>query len=157
MEAHGGVVGGHYGGKATTQKVLRARLWWPTLHKDAEAYCRACDVCKRTSRPSRRVELSLIPHVTLQSFDKWAIDFVGPIQPLGKKPGAQYIITMKEYLTKWAEAQPVKDCIGMTKTNFIFEYVLLRFGCPKILMSDRGTHFLNETISMLTDEFQMYH
>jgi hypothetical protein len=39
-EAHEGIVGGHYAGKETTQKVLRAGLWWPTLHKDANEYYR---------------------------------------------------------------------------------------------------------------------
>eukprot|EP00253_Pinus_taeda_P003655 PITA_03655 len=44
-------------------------------------------------------ELPLMPEVTLQPFEKWAIDFVDPIQPEGKKTGAQYIITTTEYLT----------------------------------------------------------
>jgi hypothetical protein len=35
-EAHEGIVGGHYAGKATVQKVLRAGLWWPTLHRDVK-------------------------------------------------------------------------------------------------------------------------
>ena len=51
----------------------------------------------------------------------------------------------------------MKDCIGTTATKFLFEYVLTRFGCRKILMSDHGTHFLNETINVLTEEFQVYH
>jgi phosphopantetheinyl transferase (holo-ACP synthase) len=34
-EAHEAIAGGHYAGKETTQKVLRAGLWWPNLHKDA--------------------------------------------------------------------------------------------------------------------------
>lgn len=89
--------------------------------------------------------------VMLQPFEKWVIDFVGPIQPPRKKMGVWYIITMTEYLTKWAEVQPMKDCIGTTVAKFIFEYVLTRFGCPKILMSDHSTHFLNETISALTE------
>jgi len=50
----------------------------------------------------------------------------------------------------------VKDYTGATAANFIFEYVLTRFGCRKILISDHGMHFLNETISMLTEEFQVY-
>jgi hypothetical protein len=33
-EAHEGLAGGHYVGKATTQKVLHAGLWWPTIHRD---------------------------------------------------------------------------------------------------------------------------
>jgi len=65
--------------------------------------------------------------------------------------------SMMEYLTRWVEAQLVKDCTGATTTKFLFDYVLTRFGCPKVLMSDQGTHFLNETISAFTEEFHVYH
>eukprot|EP00253_Pinus_taeda_P026283 PITA_26283 len=61
------------------------------------------------------------------------------------------------YTLRWAEAQPVKDCTGAMATKFLFEYVLTRFGYLKVLMSDKGTHFLNETISVLIEEFQVYH
>lgn len=94
--------------------------------------------------------MPLNPQMALQPFEKWAIDFVGPIQPRGKT-GAMYIITVMEYFTHWVETQLVKDCMGTIAVNFLFEHVLTRFGCPKILMSDRGTHFLNETISALTE------
>jgi len=93
----------------------------------------------------------------LQPFEKWAIDFVGPIQPPDKKTGVHYIIIVKKYLTRWAKAQPVKACTGATTVKFLFEYVLTKFSCPKVLMSDRHTHFLNETINMLTEEFKVYH
>eukprot|EP00253_Pinus_taeda_P001724 PITA_01724 len=119
-EAHGGAGEGHYARKATMQKILRAGLRWPTLHKDSKEYCKVCNACQRTGRASRRDEFPLNPQISLHPFEKWEIDFVGPIQPPGKKTGA-------------------------------------RFGCSKLLMSDRGTHFLNETISALTKEFQFYH
>jgi len=51
----------------------------------------------------------------------------------------------------------VKDSNANTAAKFIFEFILSRFWCLKILMSDRGSHFLNETIVTLTEEFQMYH
>eukprot|EP00253_Pinus_taeda_P003181 PITA_03181 len=126
-DTHGGVTGDHYGGRATAQKILRAGLWWPTLHQDSKAYCKACNVCQRTGKPSQRDEMPLNPQMTLLPFEKWAIDF------------------------------PIKDCTGATAAKFLFEHVLTRFGCPKILINDRGTHFLNETISALTEEFQVYH
>jgi hypothetical protein len=44
VEAHEDIAGGNYVGRATAQKVLRAGLWWPTLHRDAKDYARACDV-----------------------------------------------------------------------------------------------------------------
>lgn len=87
--------------------------------------------------------------MTLQPFEKWAIEFVGPITPRGKT-GARYIIIATEYLMRWAEAQLVKDCMAATTTKFLFNNVLTQFGCPKILMSGCGMHFLNETISALT-------
>ena len=59
--------------------------------------------------------------MALQAFEKWAIDFVGPINPPGKKTGARYIITATDYVTRWAEAQAVKDCTADTAAHFIFE------------------------------------
>jgi hypothetical protein len=33
-KGHEGIVGGHYAGKSTTQKVFLIGLWWPTVHRD---------------------------------------------------------------------------------------------------------------------------
>jgi transposase InsO family protein len=69
----------------------------------------------------------------------------------------RYIITMIEYLTRWVEATPVKDCSTETTTHFLFEQVITRFGCPRVLMSDQGTHFINNTIYAMTKEFEVHH
>jgi hypothetical protein len=74
--------------------------------------------------------------LTLQAFEKWAIDFVGPINPPGKHIEERYIITATKYFTGWAEARAVKDCSTNTTACFIFDDFITRFGCLKILMSD---------------------
>ena len=92
----------------------------------------------------------LVLQVTLQDFDKWAMDFLGPINPPEKRTGARHIITATDYMTRWVEASPIVDCTTATAVRFIFENIVTRFGCPRILMSDQGSHFINRTVRALT-------
>jgi hypothetical protein len=80
-----------------------------------------------------------------------------PINPPGKRTGARYIITVTKYLTISTKAREVKDCNATIATCFIFYDIITRFGCPKTLMSNKGTHFINKTVEVLTKEFVVHH
>jgi hypothetical protein len=45
-EVHDEIARGHYVGKATMEKILCARLWWPTLHKNAKEYFKSYNTCQ---------------------------------------------------------------------------------------------------------------
>ena len=85
------------------------------------------------------------------------MDFVGPISPPRKWTSVRCIITATNYLTRWEKVAPVKYCTTATVAKFLFENVVTRFGCSKILISDQGTYFVNKLIVELTTEFQIQH
>ena len=80
------------------------------------------------------------------------MDFVGPVNPPGRRTSARYVIIEINYLTRWEEAMTVMDFTVVTEAKFIFENTVTRFGCPRILMSDHGSHFINRTVKALTKD-----
>jgi len=76
---HDGPCGGHFVAKKMTFEVLQAGYYWPTLHQDVKKYTTQCDWCQRMGRPNLRDEIPLQPQVTFKPFDKWGMDFIGPI------------------------------------------------------------------------------
>eukprot|EP00253_Pinus_taeda_P030970 PITA_30970 len=81
----------------------------------------------RIEKPSHWDELPLNPIHTVQIFDKCVVDFISPIMPQAHHSDARYIITATEYLTRWVEEAPVKDCTIDTVARFIFECIISRF------------------------------
>ena len=45
----------------------------------------------------------------------------------------------------------------MIVVKFLFEKVVTTFGFPNILITDQGTHFFNQLIEVLTEEFKIQH
>jgi hypothetical protein len=67
-----------------------------------------------------RNEIALRSQVTLQVFEKLEIYFFKPINPPIGSLGSIYIITATEYLTRWAEEAPIKDCNIETTPHLLF-------------------------------------
>eukprot|EP00253_Pinus_taeda_P006299 PITA_06299 len=106
LTCHDGPCGGHFVAKRTAFKILQAGYYSPTLHADVRRYISQCDRCQRMGKPTPRDEIPLQPQVTLEPFEKWGMDFVGPINPPSRQ--MSYIIVCTDYLTKWAETKAIK-------------------------------------------------
>eukprot|EP00253_Pinus_taeda_P009876 PITA_09876 len=73
-------------------------------------------------RPTATYEMPLQPQVYLEPFEKWALDFIGPINPTYN--GKKYILLCTDYVTKWAEAKALVWETEQTVVNFLFEEIL---------------------------------
>ncbi|CAA7037213.1 unnamed protein product [Microthlaspi erraticum] len=152
---HGSTYGGHFAVFKTAQKVLQSGLWWPNLFKDAHSFISKCDPCQRMGNISRRNEMPQNPILEVEVFDVWGIDFMGPFDP--SSHGNRYILVAVDYVSKWVEAIacPANDHKPVLK---LFKSVIFpRYGIPRVVISDGGSHFINKIFAGLLKKYGVKH
>ena len=87
---------------------------------------------------SRKQELPLNPILVIELFDVWGIDFMGPFM---SSHGMKYILVAVDYVSKWVEAIALMINEGKSVTTFLKKNIFSRFGTPKDIISDGGSHF----------------
>jgi hypothetical protein len=55
------------------------------------------------------------------------------------------------------EARTLKTNTTIITTNFLYECILTRFGCPLTIVTYQGVHFINDVIKYLINHFLMKH
>ncbi|CAA6666766.1 unnamed protein product [Spirodela intermedia] len=70
---------------------------------------------------------------------------MGPFPPFGY----EYILVAVDYVSKWIEAIPTKTCDRKVVLKFFKSNIFSRFGCPRTIISDNGTHFINSQFKAL--------
>ncbi|GES96338.1 DDE-type integrase/transposase/recombinase [Rhizophagus clarus] len=132
---------------------IKDRYYWPQMYENIREYVKSCDSCQR--RGKSKANQLLHPIVVHGPFYQVGIDFVGllPITPNGN----HYIIVAMDYMTKWPEARPVSRATAEETSQFIYEDIICRHGCPAKLLSDRGTHFNNQMVEKLLEKFGIKH
>ena len=146
--------GGHYASKTTAQKVLESGFFWPTLFKDAHSYCQACLNCQASVNLNDRDRMPLHPILEVDVFDLWGIDFMGPFV---NSCGFVYILMAVDYVSKWVEAIPTRTNEGKLVIDFLEKNIFSRFGCPRAIISDRGSHFTNAIFRKCLKKFGVQH
>ena len=147
---HENACGGHFASQKTARKVLQSGFHWPSLFKDAHTMCRECDKCQRLGKISRRHMIPLNPILVVELFDVWGIDFMGPF-PFSL--GYLYILVGVDYVSKWGEAVPCRAADHRVVLKFLKENILSRFGVPKAIISDGGSHFCNKHFESLLTKY----
>ncbi|GJW88396.1 reverse transcriptase domain-containing protein [Tanacetum coccineum] len=141
-QCHHGPTGGHYRPNVTAKKVLDLGFYWTTIIKEAHTLVRLCKACQKTGNISKRDEMPLTNIQVCEVFDVWGINFMGPFP---KSYKFKYILVAIDYVSKWAEAQALPTNDARVVITFL-KKLFCRFGMPKTLISDRGTHFCNKII-----------
>ncbi|XP_058784400.1 uncharacterized protein LOC131659192 [Vicia villosa] len=151
---HDSEYGGHFSGDRTAAKVLQSGLYWPTIFKDAQSIVKECDRCQRTGNISKRNQMPQKGILEVELFDVWGIDFMGPFPP---SCGKNYILVAVDYVSKWVEAVALPTNDAKVVVTFLKNNIFSRFGVPRTLISDEGTHFLNKLMENLLKKYNVKH
>ena len=87
-------------------------------------------------------------------FDVWGIDFMGPFP---SSFGNMYIFLSVDYVSKWVEATACPRNDAITVVRFIQRNILSRFGAPRTIISDEGSHVANKVFTKLMSRYGIEH
>ncbi|WKA06915.1 hypothetical protein VitviT2T_024793 [Vitis vinifera] len=151
---HENACGGHFASQKTAMKVLQSGFTWPSLFKDSHIMCRSCDRCQRLGKLTKRNQMPMNPILIVDIFDVWGIDFM---RPFPMSFSNSYILVGVDYVSKWVEAIPCKHNDHRVVLKFLKENIFSRFGVPKAIISDGGTHFCNKPFETLLAKYGVKH
>ncbi|GJT22186.1 reverse transcriptase domain-containing protein [Tanacetum coccineum] len=133
--------------------VFDAGFFWPTIYKDAYEFVKTCDACQRQGKISQRDEMPQNAIQVCEIFDVWGIDFMGPFP---SSRGNKYILVAVDYLSKWVEAKALPTNDARVVVKFL-KSLFSRFGAPRAIISDRGTHFCNDKFDKVMSKYGVTH
>ncbi|CAN6573192.1 unnamed protein product [Malus baccata var. baccata] len=71
--------------------------------------------------------------------------------------GFTYILLAVDYVSKWVEAKATRTNDSKVVADFIRTNIFARFGMPRVIISDGGSHFCNRTIEALLRKYSVTH
>nr|GEV98677.1 reverse transcriptase domain-containing protein [Tanacetum cinerariifolium] len=72
--------------------------------------------------------------------------------PFQSSRGNKYILVVVDYLSKWVEAKALPTNYARVVCKFL-KNLFARFGTPRAIISDRGTHFCNDQFAKVMQTF----
>jgi hypothetical protein len=99
----------------------------------------------------------LVTTLLEKPFQKWGLDFIGHVKPTRKLSCNWCIILAIDYVTKWVEARTLRTNTIAIIVKFLYEHIFTRFGCPLTIVTNQGTHFIDDAIKYFTNHFIFRH
>lgn len=82
----------------------------------------------------------------VEVFDVWGMDFIGRFP---SSFGNQYILLAVDNVSKWVEAVALPTNDSKVVSKFLKKNIFTKFGTPRAIISDGGTHFIYQTVKNL--------
>src|SRR3954462_3843784 len=79
---------------------------------------------------------------------------MGPFPPSHKYA---HILVAVDYVTKWVEAIPIESAVHKTSLKILKDVIFPRFGVPRYLMTNGGSHFTHGACRKALAKYDVNH
>ena len=140
---------GHFGvGK--TYSVIRRYYFWPKMIKHIQRHVESCSLCRREKLIADKYQLETT-EIPAQLFTKVSVDLMVDL-PISHK-GNKNILVMVDHLTGYPIVEAIPNKEAPTVAEAIYNKLIMEHTCPKILLSNNGKEFTNDTLAYVCDTF----
>ena len=98
--------------------------------------------------------MPLAYNLQVELFDVWGIDYMGPFV---KSQSCMYILVAMDYVSKSVEAMPCRAADAKHARKMFHEIIFPRFGTPRMVISDGGSHFIDLAFRSFLEELGTRH
>jgi hypothetical protein len=128
------------------ENLFKSRYWWPTWKYELKNFIAHCSECQLNASHSEGINTPVRPiSPSGLPFERWGIDFIQDLPETSS--GNRHIITAIDYATRWVVAKAVPERTTSEMTKFLYENILMNYGCPYEIFSDRASALLSESLS----------
>lgn len=112
-----------------------------------------CDECQRHAGMNHMLAENFHMISNPCPFAKWGLDIIGSLSKASTKH--RFVLVATDYFTKWVEAVPLEKIGSREVVNFLCDYIIHRFGVPKVLMMDNGKQFNSQRMRGLCEKMKI--
>ncbi|XP_029285792.1 protein NYNRIN-like isoform X1 [Cottoperca gobio] len=118
----------------------------------AQKHCEACLICitQNSGKPVKVQGTGAHP-LPGGPFEHIMLDFI----ELSPSEGKKHCLVVVDMWSKWVEAFPVKAQTAGAVAKILLREIIPRWGLPKKVSSDNGSHFANEAIAQIGEYLGM--
>ena len=148
MDSHTAIAEGGHQSTPRIYAKLAQHFWWPRMYSDVRDLVVSCETCQVTGKAPIQQATIGGSLVGTTPFEVVAMDLMAMPESWA---GNKYLMVVEDYLSNFVVVAPIPDKNAATVAEVFLKQVILVYGPPAVIHSDRGLEFKNKVMAELCD------